>query len=138
MTLERSHIIEFPKVTDHRGNLTFIEESRHVPFVVRRVFYVYDIPSGENRGAHAHGRLEQVVICLSGSLEVHMDDGSERRTVRLNRPWLGLYVPPMVWASEGNFDPGTVYIVLASDFYDEDDYYRDYQQFLEAVRRHTP
>jgi uncharacterized RmlC-like cupin family protein len=114
---------------------TFIEGSKHVPFEVRRVFYVYDIPSGEDRGAHAHKTLEQVVICLSGALDVHLDDGHETDTVHLNRPWLGLYLPPMVWASEGNFDSGTVYLVLTSDLYDESDYYRDYSEFLKAVRK---
>lgn len=133
MTLDAARMIEFPKITDDRGNLTFIEECRHVPFEVRRVFYIYDIPSGEDRGAHAHKTLQQVVICLSGGLEVHLDDGRETRTVRLNRPWIGLYIPPMVWASEGNFDSGTVYIVLASDYYDESDYYRDYEEFKKAI-----
>src|SRR5687768_6022285 len=86
----KCRIIHFPKVSDHRGNLTFIEERKHVPFDVRRVFYVYDIPSGEDRGAHAHKTLEQVLICLSGALDVHLDDGRERETVHLNRPWFGL------------------------------------------------
>ncbi len=127
-------LIELPKVADHRGNLTFIEQQKHVPFEVRRVFYVYDIPSGQDRGAHAHRALHQFVVCLSGSLDVRLDDGRERRTVHLNRPWLGLHVPPMIWASEGNFDPGTVYLILASDYYDPDDYYRDYEVFLRAAR----
>jgi dTDP-4-dehydrorhamnose 3,5-epimerase-like enzyme len=125
--------LEFPKITDHRGNLSFVEGAGHVPFEIRRVFYVYDIPSGEHRGAHAHHRLEQVVVCLSGSLDVELDDGRERRVVRLNRPWHGLHIPPLVWASEGNFDPGTVYLVLASDHYDERDYVRDYGAYLAAV-----
>jgi hypothetical protein len=130
MGLEQCRVIEFPKIADHRGNLTFIEESRHVPFDVKRVFYVYDIPSGESRGAHAHKTLHQVLICLSGGLEVHLDDGVNRQTVHLNRPWLGLYIPPMTWASEGDFDSGTVYLVLTSDFYNEADYVRDYDEFL--------
>lgn len=133
MGLEQCHVIEFPKITDHRGNLTFIEEGRHVPFDVKRVFYIYDIPSGEDRGAHAHKTLHQVLICLSGGLEVHLDDGVDRKTVHLNRPWLGLYIPPMVWASEGNFDSGTVYLVLTSDYYNEADYVRDYDEFLAAT-----
>lgn len=133
MGLEKVALLDFPKITDHRGNLTFIEEGRHIPFAVRRVFYIYDIPSGEDRGAHAHRTLEQVVICLSGGLEVHLDDGRETRTERLNRPWHGIYIPSMVWASEGNFDPGTVYLVLASDFYNEADYLRDYEEFLRVA-----
>lgn len=136
MNLEQVRIIELPKIADHRGNLTFVEGDRHIPFQIRRTFYVYDIPSGEYRGAHAHRNLEQVVICLSGGLEVYLEDGQEQRTIRLNRPWLGLYIPPMVWASQGNFDPGTVYIVLASQPYDETDYYRDYDSYLAALRAH--
>jgi len=132
--LDQIHLIEFPKITDRRGNLTFLEGSRHVPFDVRRVFYVYDIPSGESRGAHAHKTLQQVVICLSGGLDVHLDDGHEQRVVHLNRPWLGLYIPPMIWAAEEDFDPGTVYVVLASDYYDAADYIRDYDAFLSAAR----
>ncbi len=131
--MDQVQILEFPKITDRRGNLTFIEERRHVPFEVRRVFYVYDIPSGEDRGAHAHRTLQQVIICVSGGLEIYLDDGREKQTVRLSRPWQGLYIPAMVWASEGNFDSGTVYMVLASDFYNEADYYRDYEEFRRAV-----
>jgi hypothetical protein len=127
-------LLTFPKVSDHRGNLTFMEGGRHIPFEVRRVFHVYDIPSGEHRGAHAHRALHQVLVCLAGGLDVHLDDGVETRVVHLNRPWLGLHIPPMIWASEGNFDPGTVYMVLASAYYDESDYVRDYEEFTRAVR----
>jgi dTDP-4-dehydrorhamnose 3,5-epimerase-like enzyme len=126
-------IIQLPKVTDRRGNLSFIEENRHVPFAIRRVFYVYDIPSGQTRGAHAHKALHQFVVCLSGSLEVELADGRVERTVRLNRPWIGLHIPPMIWANEANFDPGTVYVVLASELYDEADYIRDFKSFKAAV-----
>lgn len=122
-------IIQLPKVTDRRGNLSFIEEERHVPFPIRRVFYIYDIPSGQTRGAHAHKTLHQFVVCLSGSLEVQLADGLVERTVRLNRPWIGLHIPPMIWANEANFDPGTVYVVLASELYDEADYIRDIKTF---------
>src|ERR1041384_938164 len=127
-------LLHLPKVADHRGNLTFIEQHKHVPFEVRRVFYVYDIPSGQDRGAHAHRALHQFVVCLSGSLDVALDDGNERRTVHLNRPWIGLHIPPMIWASEGNFDPGTVYLILASDYYEAADYYRDYDEFVRVAR----
>jgi oxalate decarboxylase/phosphoglucose isomerase-like protein (cupin superfamily) len=119
-----------PKVADYRGNLTFIEEMRHIPFDIKRVFYVYDIPSGQSRGAHAHRTLHEFIICLSGSLEVSMDDGKSKRSVRLNRPWLGLYVPPMIWAAEGDFDPGTVYVALCSHLYDANDYIRDYDRYV--------
>lgn len=134
MNLRHVKLLEFPKVTDHRGNLTFIEEAHHIPFEIKRVFYIYDIPSGVDRGAHAHKQLQQVIICLSGSLDVHLDDGQNQETIHLNRPWRGLYLPPMVWASEGNFDPGTVYMVLTSDLYDEADYYRNHQEFIAAVK----
>lgn len=130
-------LIELPKVEDHRGNLTFIEEEHHVPFPIRRVFYIYDIPTGQKRGAHAHRALHQFLICLSGSVKVLLDDGRAQREVTLNRPWIGLHIPPMIWASEQDFDPGTVYVVLASDRYDEDDYYRDYDAFLADVRAAT-
>lgn len=133
-TVSSCRVIEFPKISDHRGNLTFIEGGRHVPFDVKRTFYVYDIPSGEHRGAHAHHALHQVIICLSGGMDVYLDDGQEKRTVHLNRPWLGVHVPPMIWAAEGNFDPGTVYVVLASEYYDEADYIRDYDEFVDLVR----
>lgn len=98
---------------------------------------MYDVPGGASRGAHAHRELEQFLICVSGALDVYLDDGYEKRTVHLNRANEGLYIPPMIWASEGNFDTGTVYLVLASRPYDESDYYRDYDQFLAAVRGRT-
>lgn len=128
-------IHELPKITDPRGNLTFIEENRHVPFDIRRVFYVYDLPTGQSRGAHAHKQLHEFIICLAGSLDVEIEDGYSRGTVHLNRPWKGLHVPPMIWAAEVNFDPGTVYLILASDLYDPADYMHDYDAYLELVRR---
>ncbi|MDT0631816.1 FdtA/QdtA family cupin domain-containing protein [Rubrivirga sp. S365] len=127
-------LIDLPKMTDPRGNLTFIEGGGHVPFEIRRVFYVYDVPTGTNRGAHAHRSLHQFIVCLSGSLDVRVDDGEAEETIHINRPWRGLHIPPMIWASEVNFDPGSIYLVLASDHYDEADYIRDYDNFLHAVR----
>jgi hypothetical protein len=126
--------LEFPKVTDPRGNLTFVESSRHVPFDIKRVFYLYDVPTDESRGAHAHRELQQVLICLSGSFDAMVDDGSRRELIHLNRPWRGVYIPPMIWAAEINFDPGSVCLVLASEFFNESDYYRDYETFTEAKR----
>ena len=123
-------LIELPKISDPRGNLTFIEGVRHVPFDIRRVFYLYDVPTGAGRGAHAHRQLQQFLICLSGSFDVELDDGRERKVVHLNRPWKGLLVPSMIWAAEVNFDPGSVCMVLASAAYDESDYIRDHAQFL--------
>lgn len=126
---------EFPKIGDHRGKLTFIEGSRHVPFEIRRVFYLYDVPTGRDRGTHAHRELHQFLVCLSGSFDVALDDGHERRMFHLHRPWEGLYVPPMIWASQMNFEPGSVCLVLASDYFDEGDYIRDYDSYLDLVRR---
>lgn len=135
MSVGDCRLIELPKIVDSRGNLTFLEGGTHVPFPIKRVFYVYDIPSGTDRGAHAHYDLHQFIVCLSGGLKVFLDDGREKRTVSLNRPWVGLHVPPMIWASEGDVDSGTVYLVLASEVYRADSYIRDYGEFVREVRR---
>lgn len=132
MSVLDCRIIELPKIADPRGNLTFIEGGHHVPFEIKRVFYLYDVPTGEDRGAHAHKELNQFLVCLAGSFDVSIDDGISRKTVHLNRPWKGLHIPPMIWASEVNFDPGSVCLVLASAPYMESDYYRDYEQYLAA------
>ncbi|WP_248742839.1 MULTISPECIES: sugar 3,4-ketoisomerase [unclassified Pseudomonas] len=134
MPLSDCKIINLPKITDPRGNLTFLEGGQHIPFDIKRVFYLYDIPTGEGRGAHAHKELHQLLICLSGSFDVTLDDGVEKKTIHLNRPWHGLHIPPMIWAAELNFDPGSVCLVLVSMAFDESDYYRDYDEFLAAVR----
>lgn len=130
MKVSDLRIIELPRRTDPRGNLTFVEGERHIPFDIKRVFYIYDVPTAEGRGAHAHRELHQFMICLAGSFDVAADDGQEKRIVHLNRPWLGVHVPPMIWASEVNFDPGSVCLVLASQRYEENDYIRDYEVFL--------
>lgn len=135
MGVEECKLIELPKIKDPRGNLTFLEGERHVPFEIKRVFYLYDVPTGEDRGAHAHKELHQFLICLAGSFDVSLDDGKEKRIVHLNRPWKGLHIPPMIWASEINFDPGSVCLVLSSDYYSEADYYREYEEFLAASKR---
>jgi hypothetical protein len=134
MSIFDCKIIDLPRITDPRGNLSFIEESRHIPFEIKRVFYLYDVPTEAGRGAHAHRKLHQFLICLSGSFDVQLDDGLNQATVHLNRPWKGLHIPPMIWAAEVNFDPGSLCLVLASDFYNEADYYRDYEMFLGDVR----
>jgi hypothetical protein len=128
-------IIDLPKISDPRGNLTFVESNSHIPFEIRRVFFLYDIPTGSDRGAHAHKELHQFLICVSGSFDVAIECGEHRETVHLNRPWTGLHVPPMVWAAEQNFDPGSVCLVLASDFYDETDYIRDYDEYRRILHR---
>jgi len=133
MYIEKCRLIDFPKISDPRGNLTFIEGEQHVPFEVKRIFYLYDVPTGESRGAHAHKSLEQVLVCLAGSFDVTLDDGLKQKRVHLNRPWHGLYIPPMIWGAEVNFDPGSVCLVLASTHFAEADYYRDYSVYLKAV-----
>lgn len=137
MPQDRIHLcklINLPVVSDYRGNLTFIEENNHVPFEIRRVYYLYDVPSGATRGGHAHIELEQVIIALSGSFEVIVDDGYTRKTFFLNRPHYGLYIPPGIWRELANFSSNSVALVLASTFYDEKDYIRDYETFRKMVR----
>lgn len=133
--LDDCRLLDLPKVSDPRGNLSFIENSRHIPFDIKRVFFLYDVPTDQDRGAHAHKNLHQAIVCLSGGFDVALDDGRQQRRVRLNRPWQALHVPPMIWAAEVSFDPGSVCLVLASALYDEHDYIRDYDAFLQTVRR---
>lgn len=134
MSLKDCQLVELPKVTDHRGNLTFIEGGRHVPFDIKRVYYLYDVPGGASRAAHGHRNLSQLMISMSGSFDVTLDDGHDRRVFHLNRSYCGLYIPPMIWRDLDNFSSGAVCMVLASDFYDEGDYFRDYETFLEVAR----
>ena len=133
MPLNDCRFIELPKITDPRGNLTFIEGGNHIPFDIERVYYLYDVPGGSDRGAHAHKVLHQLIIAMSGSFDVVLDDGREKKRFHLNRSYYGLYVCPMMWRELDNFSSGSVCLVLASNKYDEDDYYRDYQTYLEAL-----
>jgi len=135
MLIDDCKIIEIPKISDPRGNLTFIEGGDHLPFDIKRVFYLYDVPTGESRGAHAHKTLHQFIICLSGSFDVSVDDGMNKALIHLNRPWKGLHIPPMIWASEVNFDAGSVCLVLASDKFIESDYIRNYDDYIKMVRK---
>lgn len=132
--IESCMIIQLPKITDPRGNLTVIEAGRHIPFVFQRVFYLYDVPGGASRAGHALKRCEQFLIAMSGSFDVTLDDGFERRKFQLNRSYFGLYIPPMIWREIDNFSSGAVCLALASHPYDEHDYYRDYAAFLSAVQ----
>jgi len=125
-------LIDLPKVTDPRGNLTFIEGGRHIPFDIQRVYYLYDVPGGAERGGHAHKELRQLIIAISGSFDVVLDDGREKKRVHLDRSYHGLYVCPMIWRELDNFSSGSVCMVLASNRYDEADYYRSYDDYLAA------
>lgn len=135
MGIEECRIIDLPKIADPRGNLTSIESNRHVPLGIKRVYYLYDVPGGASRAGHGHKRLEQFVIAMSGSFDVLVDDGFQKKRFHLNRSYYGLYLAPMVWREIDNFSSGAVCMVLASEFYDESDYFRDYQEFLRAVRK---
>lgn len=126
------HLVPLPKITDPRGNLTSIEGHVQVPFDVARVYYLYDVPGGESRGGHAHRELQQLIIAAAGSFDVVLDDGAETARFHLNRSYVGLYVPRLTWRELGNFSSGSVCLVLASLPYSEDDYYRDYDQFVAA------
>lgn len=123
-------VIELPKISDRRGNLTPVYSDENIPFEIKRVFYLYDIPGGESRGAHAHKRCHQFLVAASGSFEVVLDDGKNKKTVVLNRPFYGLHIPPGIWAHEQGFSSGSVCLVLASEKYDAEDYIRDYEEFL--------
>jgi dTDP-4-dehydrorhamnose 3,5-epimerase-like enzyme len=134
MPLQDCRIIDLPKITDVRGNLTFIEGMRHVPFPIERVYYLYDVPGGAERGGHAHKELHQLIVAMSGSFDVVLDDGREKKRYHLNRSYYGLYVCPMIWREIDNFSSGSVCMVLASNLYDEADYYRDYQDFQRSLQ----
>lgn len=135
MPIADCKIIHLPKISDPRGNLTFVEGTRHVPFDIRRVYYLYDVPGGSDRGAHAHKELHQLMIAVSGSFRIVLDDGYTKTTFSLTKPFEGLYIGPMVWRDLGDFCSGAVCMVLASDYYQESDYYRDYAAFRKDVQR---
>jgi hypothetical protein len=133
-------ITELPRIQDPRGNLTFVEAGRQAPFDIRRVYYLYDVPGGSERGGHAHLQLHQLMIAMSGSFDIVLDDGFDRKRVHLNRSYNALYIPPMTWRELDNFSSGSVCMVLASEHFDEADYIRDYSAFMVAVhgRRQPP
>ena len=131
--LSECRVLDLPRIQDPRGNLTFIEGGRHVPFDIQRVYYLYDVPGGAERGGHAHKALKQLLVAMSGSFDVVLNDGREERRFHLNRSYIGLYICPMIWRELDNFSSGSVCMVLASNLYDEADYYRDYTQYTRAL-----
>ena len=134
-SLDDCRTIPLPKIPDERGNLSFIEVGRPVPFIIQRTYWIYDVPGGEVRGGHAYKELQEFFIALSGSFDVVLDDGKERRVVSLNRSYFGLYVPNMIWRHLENFATNSVCLILASLPYSKEDYIRDYESYLEANRR---
>ena len=134
MSLKDCKIITLPKIEDHRGNLTFIEQNNHIPFEIKRVYYLYDVPGGGLRGGHAHKNLHEFIIAANGSFDVILKDGTDEVRHHMNRSYYGLYVPPGVWRELDNFSSGSVSLVLASDFFNEDDYIREYKDFQKMVK----
>lgn len=129
-----AQVVEFPRVPDIRGNLTFIESNRHIPFDIQRVYYLYDVPGGAHRGGHAHKTLKQLIIAMAGSFDVVLDNGRSRETITLNRSYYGLCIQNMTWRELENFSSNSVCLVLASAHFSEADYIRDYHVFLDTVR----
>ena len=138
MSLIDCKLIDLPKINDPRGNLTFVESGRHVSFDIKRVFYLYDVPGGADRGGHALKSCHQFLIAMSGSFDVVLYDGKEKQRIQLNRSYYGLLIPPMIWREMDNFSSGSVCLALASAAYDADDYYRDYNEYLTALAVSRP
>lgn len=130
-------VIELPRIENAKGNITPVHSGINLPFEIARIFYLYDIPGGEARGAHAHRECHQFLVAASGSFEVVLDDGYNKRTVTLNRPYFGLHIPPGIWAAEQGFSAGSICLVLTSHIYDEADYIRDYASFINYTRHET-
>lgn len=129
------NIIELSKISDRAGNLSFVENSKNIPFDIKRVYYIYDVPGGSDRGGHAHKNLEQFVIAVSGAFEVSLDDGTNKKIVRLDRPFMALHIQKGIWRETRNFTSGSVCMVLASEEYDEKDYIDDYNKFVAFTQK---
>lgn len=134
MNISQCKLIDLPVIKDERGCLSYIEQLQHIPFNIKRVYYLYDITPGVERGGHAHRDLQQLIVALSGSFDIYLDDGFQKRNFHLSEPNIGLYVSPMNWRELNNFSPGSVCLVLASQHYDESDYYRSYEDFIQNVK----
>lgn len=135
MSIDLCKIIELPKIADPRGNLTFVEGGRHIPFDIKRVFYLYDVPGGETRAGHALKTCFQLVTAVMGSFDLILDDGETRTKFTLNRAYQAVLIPPTVWRELENFSSGAVCMVIASEGYNEDAYYRSYEEYLQSVKR---
>lgn len=135
MNIQNCKLVELPKITDPRGNLSFIETGSHINFDIKRVYYLFDVPEGSVRGGHAHKQLQQLIIAISGSFDITLDDGFSKKRVTLNNPSQGLYVCPMIWREIDSFSSDAICIVMASLKYDEEDYYRDYDTFISHVKK---
>lgn len=132
-TYSKCKIIQLPRITDPRGNLTFIEGQKHIPFAIQRVYWIYDVAGGETRGGHAYKHLHEFIISLSGSFDIVLDDGRQKKTYCLNRPYFGLYVPNLIWRHMNNFSTNAVCFILASLPFSPEDYIYDYDVFLKAI-----
>jgi dTDP-4-dehydrorhamnose 3,5-epimerase-like enzyme len=138
VTLDKVKIVDFPQVAEPRGNLSFIEGNNQIPFPIKRIYFLYDVPSGATRGGHSHRKLSELIIALSGSFDVILDDGVEKKKFFLNSPHYGLFIPPGLWREIENFSSNSVLLALASDIYDEKDYIRDYEVFKKNVASGNP
>jgi hypothetical protein len=135
MRINNCRLIDLPIINDARGNLSFVEQMNHVPFEFKRIYYLYDVPGGSFRGAHAHKNLHQFLFAASGSFDIHLDDGVNKKSFSLNRAYQGVYICPMIWRKIDNFSSGSVCMVISSELYDKNDYIRSYDHFLVAAKK---
>jgi hypothetical protein len=133
MSVDLCREIDLPMIPDFRGNLSFVEGAVHVPFDIKRIYYLYNVPEFSERGSHAHKKLHQLIIPISGNFDITIDDGINKRKINMNRPNIGFYICPMIWRTINNFSSSSICLVLASEYYSEIDYIRDYEQFLLAA-----